>query len=260
MAALILGLVLGVVVGAIVAWWLSTRSARPSTPRADPVAARAELLSKISHELKNPIMAVKGLASTGSRLYASLADDERQDLFRLIDAEAGRLKLIAEETSTTLKIDAGTLNYDLRPEDVGALVEDAVWRTAVGDHPVQVAAPSGLVAPVDRTRLTEVVTNLVDNAAKFSPAEAPILVRVERADGGIRIDVVDAGPGFPAEARPKAFDRYSAFRPTGYEEVPGAGLGLYISRAHVEAHSGRLDIVDGEARGTIQRVWLPSGG
>ncbi|MGZ4152550.1 MAG: histidine kinase dimerization/phospho-acceptor domain-containing protein, partial [Actinomycetota bacterium] len=91
MAALILGLVLGVVVGAIVAWWLSTRSARPSTPRADPVAARAELLSKISHELKNPIMAVKGLASTGSRLYASLANDERQDLFRLIDAEAGRL-------------------------------------------------------------------------------------------------------------------------------------------------------------------------
>jgi signal transduction histidine kinase len=259
-AALILGLVLGATVGAIVAWWVRTRSAHRSTSRADPVAARAELLSKISHELKNPIMAVKGLASTGSRLYASLADDERQDLFRLIDAEAGRLKLIAEETSTTLKIDAGTLNYDLRPEDVGALVEDAVWRTAVGDHPVQVAAPSGLVAPVDRTRLTEAVTNLVDNAAKFSPAEAPILVRVERADGGIRIDVVDAGPGFPAEARPKAFDRYSAFRPTGYEEVPGAGLGLYISRAHVEAHSGRLDIVDGEARGTIQRVWLPSGG
>jgi two-component system, OmpR family, sensor histidine kinase KdpD len=258
-AALILGLVLGAVVGAVVARWLNTRSARPSA-RADPVAARAELLSKISHELKNPIMAVKGLASTGSRLYASLADDERQDLFRLIDAEAGRLKLVAEETSTTLKIDAGTLTYDLRPEDVGAVVEDAVWRTAVGDHPVQVEAPSGLVASVDRTRLTEVVTNLVDNAAKFSPPEAPILVRVERADAGIRIDVIDAGPGFPSEARTKPFDRYSAFRPTGYEEIPGAGLGLYISRAHVEAHSGRLDIVDGETRGTIQRVWLPSGG
>jgi two-component system, OmpR family, sensor histidine kinase KdpD len=256
--AVILGLVLGALAGAGLSWWAVRR--RPTTPKPDPVAARADLVSKIAHELKNPIMAVKGLASTGSRLYASLDDEERQDLFRLIDAEAGRLKLIADETSTTLKIDAGTLTYDARTEDVGALVEETVWRAPVGDHPVQVAAPRGLKAPVDRMRLAEVVTNLVDNAAKFSPPEAPILVRVEAADGGVRIDVVDAGPGFPQEARPGAFDRYSAFRPAGYEEVPGAGLGLYISRAHVEAHGGRLDIVDGEARGTILRVWLPSGG
>jgi signal transduction histidine kinase len=258
--ALILGLVLGALAGAGVSWWAMRRPPSEPAPKPDPVAARADLISKIAHELKNPIMAVKGLASTGSRLYASLADEERQDLFRLIDAEAGRLKLIADETSTTLKIDAGTLTYDLRTEDVGALVEDAVWRTPVGDHPVQVAAPGGLMASVDRPRVTEVVTNLVDNAVKFSPASAPILVRVEAVDGGVRIEVVDAGPGFPEEARPKAFDRYSAFRPTGYEEVPGAGLGLYISRAHVEAHGGRLDIVGREARGTILRVWLPSGG
>jgi signal transduction histidine kinase len=259
-AALILGLVLGAALGGGAVWLLGRRTPAPEVPRADPVAARADLLSKISHELKNPIMAVKGLASTGSRLYASLADDERQDLFRLIDAEAGRLKMIAEETSTTLKIDAGTLGYDLRQDDVGAIVEDAVWRTPASDHPVQVVAAAGLVAPVDRTRLAEVVVNLVDNAAKYSPADEPILVRVEPADGGIRIDVVDAGPGFPAAGRPNPFERYSAFRPSGYEEVPGAGLGLYIARAHVEAHGGRLDIVDAETRGTILRVWLPSGG
>jgi two-component system, OmpR family, sensor histidine kinase KdpD len=257
---LILGLVLGALVGGGLAWWAMRRRQTQPGQKPDPAAARADLISKIAHELKNPIMAVKGLASTGSRLYASLGDDERRDLFRLIDAEAGRLKLIADETSTTLKIDAGTLSYDVRTEDIGALVEDTVWRTAVDDHPIQVAAPQGLLAPVDRTRLAEVVTNLVDNAAKFSPADAPILVRVEAADGGVRIDVVDAGPGFPEGAVPKAFDRYSAFRPAGYEEVPGAGLGLYISRAHVEAHGGRLDIVREEARGTIQRVWLPSGG
>jgi signal transduction histidine kinase len=257
--ALILGLVLGVLIGAGAEWWLSRRLPGPPA-RPDPAAARADLISKISHELKNPIMAVKGLASTGNRLYASLTDDERRDLFRLIDAEAGRLKLVADETSTTLKIDAGVLRYDLRPQDVGALVENTVWRTSVGDHPVQVAATRGLVAKVDPTWLAEVVTNLVDNAAKFSPADTPILVRVEPGGDGVRIDVVDAGPGFPREAMPKAFDRYSAFRPPGYEEIPGAGLGLYISRAHVEAHGGRLDIVDAEARGTILRVWLPSGG
>ena len=261
MGTFVLGLALGVLAG-VAAMWLGRR--RPSHPSvespSDPLAGRAELISTITHELKNPIMAVKGLASTGSRLYASLDDAERRDLFRLIDVEAGRLKLIADETSTAMKLDAGSLAYDRRDEDVGRIVEEAAWRTPVGDHPMRVTADKDLVAAVDRMRLGEVVTHLVDNAAKFSPPEAPIDVHVGRADGGIRIDVADAGPGIPPERRATAFDRYGSWRPTGYEEAPGAGLGLSIARAHVEAHAGRLDIVDAETRGTILRVWLPSGG
>jgi two-component system, OmpR family, sensor histidine kinase KdpD len=256
---------IGLAVGALVAvvavwWWMGRRGDDATTGPADPVLQRAELVSKISHELKNPIMSVKGLASTGNRLYGSLSDEERQDLFRLIDAEASRLKLIADETSTTLKIDAGTLAYDPREEDVARLVEEAVWRTPVADHPIHVEAAGELVARVDRMRLAEAIANLVDNAVKFSPTDAPILVRANRVDDGIVIDVRDAGPGIPDERKPLAFERYGAWRPRGYEEVPGAGLGLYITRAHVEAHGGRLDIVDAEPRGTILRVWLPSRG
>jgi two-component system sensor histidine kinase KdpD len=256
---LLLAFALGLLVGAGVLWLLRRRDA-PRAPAADPLAERADLVSKIAHELKNPIMAVKGLASTGNRLYGSLEDEERRDLFRLIDEEAARLKLIAEETSTALKIDAGTLVYDRRSQDVGRVVEQAAWRTPVGDHTVSVEAAKDLVAEVDGTRLAEVITHLVDNAAKFSPPAAPIRVRAERAGGGIRIEVADAGPGIPEERRASAFDRYGSWRPPGYEEVPGAGLGLYLARAHVRAHGGRLDIVEAEPRGTILRVWLPSGG
>lgn len=259
MVALLVGLVLGALVGAGLAWLLLRRPRPAGHPRT-LASARADLISKIAHELKNPIMAVKGLASTGSRLYDSLSDEERRELFRLIDVEAGRLKLIGDETSTTLKIDAGTLTYDLREEDVGRLVEETAWRTPVGDHPIAVSADAGLIARVDRTRLAEVVTNLVDNAAKFSPPDAPIEVRVLAADAGIRIDVADRGPGVPDDRKAAVFDRYGAWRPPGFEEVPGAGLGLYISRAHVTAQNGRLDIVDAEPRGTILRAWLPSGG
>ncbi len=261
MAAFLLGLVLGALVGAVAAWGVLRRNGRrTAAARSDPVAERAELLSKISHELKNPIMSIKGLASTGSRLYASLEDAEREDLFRLIDLEAGRLKLVADETSTMLKIDAGTLRYDLRDDDVGRIVEEAAWRTPVGDHPMSVRAETGLRASVDRMRLADVVTNLVDNAAKFSPAGAPIEVLARRAGGGISVDVRDAGPGIPEDRHSTAFDRYATWRPQGYEEVPGAGLGLFIASAHVRAHGGRLDIVDAEPDGTILRVWLPSRG
>jgi signal transduction histidine kinase len=256
-----IGALAGVLVGALAARARGRRAPSRSEPGPDALRARAELISKIAHELKNPIMSVKGLASTGNRLYDSLSDEERRDLFRLVDAEAGRLKLIAEETSTTLKIDAGTLEYDLREEDVGAIVEQAAWRTPVGDHTVRVATDAGLVAAADRARLAEVVTNLIDNAAKFSPPDSPIEVRAERAaDGGIRIEVADSGPGIPDERKAAVFERYASWRPAGYEEVPGAGLGLYVSRAHVSAHRGRLDVVDAEPGGSILRVWLPSGG
>jgi signal transduction histidine kinase len=266
---LLVGLILGTLAGGLAVWVFTSR--RSSTrPPADapagavtapqPVSARAELVSKIAHELKNPIMGVKGLASTGSRLYDSLSDAERRDLFGMIDAEAARLKLIAEETSTTLKIDAGTLIYDRQREDVGRLVEETAWRTPVGDHPVRVTAQAGLAADVDRTRLAEALANLIDNAARYSPTGTPIEVRAAAQGGGIRIEVVDGGPGIPDERKTSVFERYGSWRPAGYEEVSGAGLGLYIARAHVTAHGGRLDIVDAEPGGTILRVWLPSGG
>ena len=243
---------------------LVDRTRSPDGPaRVSPesgASLRAELISKIGHELKNPIMAIKGLASTGSRLYDSLSDGERRDLFRTIDAEAGRLKLIGEETSTAMRIDAGQLRYDLRENDVGALVEQVAWRTPVGDHPMAVQAEPGLRASVDRTRLSEVVAHLIDNAAKFSPPGAPISVGV-RADGDdVLIEVVDAGPGIPAEQREAVFERYGTWRPPGYEATPGAGLGLFIARAHVLAHGGRIEIEGTPAGGTMLRVRVPVGG
>lgn len=257
--------VAGIALGAL-GIWLATRR-RPSRERpiastgpAQGAATRAELVSKIGHELKNPIMAIKGLASTGSRLYDSLSDEERRDLFRTIDGEAGRLRLIGEETSTAMKIDAGQLRYDLRADDVGAMVEQVAWRTPVGDHPMAVEADRGLTATVDRTRLSEAVGHLIDNAAKFSPPASTIGVTARAEGTEIVIEVVDGGPGIPADRREAVFERYGAWRPSGYEGTPGAGLGLFIARAHVRAHGGRMEIEEAPAGGTMLRVRVPRGG
>lgn len=241
---------------AVLGWMrLRRRGARSSDS-----GRRADLAAKIAHELKNPIMSIKGLASTGNRLYESMSDEERVEFFRLIHAEATRLKVIADETSTALKIEVGRLTYDLRPEDLGKLVQEVAWRTPVGEHAMVVEVEDDLTVPLDRTRFAEVLTNLIDNASKFSPPDAPIEVRAYRGpDGGAVVEVADRGPGIPPEQREAVFERFSAWRPAGYEETPGAGLGLYISRAHLKAHGGRIDIEEQPEMGTMLRVTLAGG-
>jgi signal transduction histidine kinase len=225
---------------------------------ADVVARRSELVSTIAHELKNPVMSIKGLAATGLRLYDSMTIDEHKEFFRLIDQEAARLELIAEEMSTAMKIDAGVLRYDLRPEDLGALVEAEVWRAPLGEHPLTVEAATGITVRCDRLRIAEAVRHGVVNAASFSPPDAPIEVRVAEEGPTAVIDIADRGPGVAPGDRDRVFERFASVRPPGYEEVQGAGLGLHIARAHVLAHGGRISLLDGPEGGTILRIELPT--
>jgi len=220
-------------------------------------SGRAEIASMISHELKNPIMSIKGLASTASRMYASMSDEERLEFFALIDDEAGRLKALVEETATALKLDAGTLAYSFDRADVGELVRETAWRGPHGDHPLMVEIEPGMTISCDRLRLAEVIEHLLDNAAKFSPPAEPIEVRAYRTDGAAVIEVRDHGPGIPAEHREEVFRKFARYRPQGYEELPGSGLGLYICRAHVTAHGGRITVEEAPGRGTMLRVTLP---
>ncbi len=229
----------------------------------DPEVARerAELASMIAHELKNPLMSIKGLATTGTRLYDSMSDEERLEFFRLIDVESTRLKQIAEETSTALKIDAGQLRYDIRPEALAGLVEEVVWPSPHGEHPLLVEAEPDVMVRCDRAKTAEVLANLLDNAVKYSPPDAPIEVRAFRGpDRTAVVEVADRGPGIPSEHREEVFRKFARYRPPGYQEVPGAGLGLFICRAHLKAQGGRIDIEDGPGRGTILRLILPAEG
>jgi two-component system sensor histidine kinase KdpD len=225
----------------------------------DPLVERAETASKLAHELKNPLMAIKGLASTGSRMFDKLDDAERREFFTLIDGEAARLTRVVEQASTALKVDAEQLVYLLNEEDLGQLVEKVAWESPRGDHPMSIETDPGIVVRADRRYLTEVIGNIVENAAKFSPPDAPIDVSVRRH--GARsavIEISDRGPGIPPERTEQVFERFGSWRPAGYEETPGAGLGLFLARAHVLAHEGRVDVAEREDGGTILRITLPA--
>ena len=235
------------------------------TPRAPDearraIAALAELVSKMSHEIKNPLMSIKGLASTGVRLYGSLSDTERVEFFRLIDDEAARLKKIVEDAAVAMKVDAGSLRYERRPEPLSEILEEAVRAAPHGDHPFVVEIEPGIRAVCDRARTEDAILALVENAVKFSPSDAPIEVRARREDGRAVIEICDHGPGIPREQRGAVFEKFAAYRPSGYEEVPGAGLGLFLARAHAAAQRGALDVDDGVDGGTMLRLTLPTEG
>ena len=231
--------------------------ARRATDRAQEVmGGRAEIAAMISHEVRGPVSTIRGLAGTALSHYDRLNDDERRELLDLIEQESRRLLATVTQASTALKIDAATVNYDIRTHDLGAAVREGIAAADVGTHLVTADLAEGNV-DLDLRWIIEAVRQLVDNAAKFSPPDAPIHVITRIEDGGATIEVVDRGPGIPPERRDDVFDKYPNWRPDGYEQAAGSGLGLFLVRGIVVGHGGQVDIVDATGGGTMLRVRIP---
>ena len=234
---------------------------RRETDRAEEIVeGRAEIASMVAHEVRGPVTTIRGIASTAATHYDGLDDAERREFFELIEQESRRLLAAVDQTSLALRVDARSLTYTMVPTDLAVAVRKGVEKAAVTDHPVHVVAEEGVELMGDRARIAQLVTQLVDNASKFSPAGSPITVRSVREGDDALIEVDDRGPGIPVEQREVVFERFVRWRPKGYEEQPGNGLGLFISRGLAAEHQGEISVEDGPGGGTMLRVRLPVGG
>jgi signal transduction histidine kinase len=226
----------------------------------DPVEDRADLVSKLSHEVRGPVSTLRGLVGTMLAHYDRLSDDERREFLHLIEHEADRLERSVEQVALALKLDAGSVRFDVRRQDLGVIVRDAVESANAGDHPVDVDSADAIEAPVDGALIASVIRQLIDNSATFSPPGSPISVRLRRDGDDAVIEVTDRGPGIPADKREAVFERFADWRPPDYEDRPGAGLGLFITRAVAREHSGEASIADGPEGGTMLIVRIPVEG
>lgn len=232
---------------------------RRATDRAREVlGGRAEMASTIAHEVRGPVATIRGIASTSVTHYERLSDDEHREFLGMIEQESRRLLDTVDQMSLALKIDAGSLRVERRPQDLADTVRAGVDAAETGEHPVSVEAEAGVGVSVDWARMVEVVRQLVDNAAKFSPPDAPIRVTARREDGAAWIEVADDGPGIPPGERSRVVTKFPGWRPAGYEEQPGTGLGLFICAGLVAEHSGVMVIEEGPGGGTMLRVRLPA--
>lgn len=223
----------------------------------DPLQARAELVSKLTHEIRGPVSTIRGLVGTTLAHYERLDDDERREFLGLIRHEADRLERAVEHVALALKLDANTLRFDIRTQDLGAIVRAAAEATEAGGHALDVDAGDGIEAGIDHTQITFVVRQLIENAAAYSPPGSPISVRLRRDGDDAVIEVTDRGPGIPPDRRETVFERFADWRPPGYEDRPGTGLGLFLCREIARAHGGEASTADGPAEGTMLTVRLP---
>ena len=224
-------------------------------------ALRADFVSLVSHELRTPMAAVIGAARTLQQRWRELSPDQRESFLQLIAGETNRLADLIGDVLDTSRIEAGTFSFRFSEVDLGRLVNDTVATAQLGQDEVQLRANVRDPLPEirgDAERLRQVLTNLIDNAIKYSPAGGEVEVRAYPEDGVVRIDVSDHGPGIPQADQKLIFEKFG--RVAGGTTRPGTGLGLFIARSIAEAHGGILEVESVPEHGSTFTLELPTQG
>jgi signal transduction histidine kinase len=224
-------------------------------------ALRADFVSLVSHELRSPMAAVIGAARTLQDRWRLLAPGHRESFLALIADETNRLAALINDVLDTSRIEAGTFSFSFQDVDVEELVQESVAAAGLGQDEVRLrASVRGPLPPVrgDRERLRQVLSNLLDNAVKFSKHGDEVEVSALSANGAILVSVRDRGPGVAREHQRLIFEKFG--RPkVGGTARPGTGLGLFIARSIAEAHGGSLAVRSAPGQGATFTLELPAG-
>jgi signal transduction histidine kinase len=236
----------------------ASRMRRATDRAAEVMHGRAEIAATIAHDVRGPVGTIKGLATTTRKSYERLGDAERLEFIGMIEQESGRLLRLVDQVAMALKIDAGTLDLTRRVQPVRPIIDQAIRAVEVGDRTIEVGGDRDIEASLDTRWFTEAIAQGVDNALRFSPDVTLVSVTAHADMGVVVVDIVDRGPGIPVDQRPQLFGKFVRWRPTGYEDRTGTGLGLFIARGILEAHGGSAELIDGPGGGTMLRLRVPS--
>jgi len=221
------------------------------------------LLSVISHELKTPVSIIKGYAGTLAREDADWDKNTLADGLSVIEEEADRLDRLINNLLEASRLQAGgfklKLSYlnlaDMAKEAVGKLQSTSPKHTFAVDFPDDFPPIQG-----DFERLQEVLTNLIGNAIKYSPEGGKITVWGERGKhNNVRVYISDEGIGIPPADQERIFDRFHRVDNRLTRQAPGTGLGLFLVKAVIEAHSGKVGVKSTPGQGSTFWIELPTG-
>ena len=215
---------------------------------------RRELVANVSHELRTPVSALRAVLEN---MVDGVSPPDPGTLHTALK-QTERLSWLVTDLLDLSRIDAGIAPLDLQRFDVESFLQTVVKEARVWDRPVDYVVdvrPFDLVMHADPERLHQLVGNLLDNASRHSPEGGQVMVRAERAEGQVLLDVVDEGSGISESDRAGVFERFTtggAFAGDG-----GTGLGLAIARWIADLHGGSIGVTDAES-GCHIRVTLPN--
>jgi PAS domain S-box-containing protein len=223
---------------------------------------RSDFVSAVSHELRTPLTSIYGFAETLMRSDVDFNEAERGTFLRYIASESERLIRIVDDLLNVARLEAGTVGVTLVSTELDAVCREAVAavRESGGSlHRFIVEVePSGLAVRADREKLVQVLTNLLDNAAAFSPEGGTITVAARGRSDVAEITVTDEGIGIPLADQQRIFSKF--FRGEGAASGQGTGLGLFLVRGLVTAMGGRIWVDSEQGQGSHFTFELPLAG
>ncbi len=211
-----------------------------------------DFIAVISHEVRTPLTSIHGALNL---LNSGLGGELNPQGQRLLDAayrNSQRLVRLVNDLLDLQRMESGTMTFNLRPVDLHSLLEQAVESSQahagqLGIKMVLEGAPAGARVRVDADRMMQVMTNLLSNAAKFSPPGETVIVGACRHDTGVRVEITDRGPGVPPEFHGRIFQKFAQ----AASDRGGSGLGLSITKAIVEHMSGHVGFQSEPGRTTF---------
>lgn len=231
--------------------------------------AKSAFIGDISHELRNPLTSIKGYTDLILAGKSGPLSERQEELLRKVRSNAERMEKLLKDLSELSKIEAGKIPMDITSINLKELIVELVdlcWEKAADKGLTVHMEVDDDLPPVkaDRLRVTEILSNLMDNACAYTPQGGKITVRAFREDKFVRVEVEDTGIGIPFEEQPKIFGRFFRGSHPMVRERQGTGLGLHITKKLVEMQGGTIWFKSFPGKGSTfiftLPVWEQNGG
>ena len=217
---------------------------------------RTLIIDSITHELRTPLTSIKGAAT--ALLDGDIKSEERHELLTIIDEESDRLNRLVSEAVEMAQLDAQQVQMHFEAVDLRSVIDAArkSYSWVEEQHALQVDVPENLRVRADGGMMEKVVSNLLENAAKYSKPGSPITISAEETSGKILLSIADQGAGIDPSEQALIFERFYRGRSQALG-TSGTGMGLAISRAIIDAHGGSIGVTSQPGRGSVFTLTMP---
>ncbi|MBI2832277.1 MAG: HAMP domain-containing protein [Chloroflexi bacterium] len=237
-----------------------TKEAEEARALREADRLRSQFISSVSHELRTPLTLIKGYSTSLLRQDVSWDTQTQKEFLQIIDEKTDELRDLIDKLLQSAKLEAGALRLEKEPVLISRvawkIVEDSALRAK--NHKLRVEFPPSFpVVEADVRCVEQILRNLMQNAVKYSPNGGEIVISGEQRDNMVVVSVSDQGIGIAPEHRDKIFERFYRVDSLSTRGIPGSGLGLSITKGHVEAHGGQVWVESEVGKGSKFYFTLP---